>query len=963
MTVMAHANRGWSRIEAEARHAFSGEGRFPLPAYSELMPPPWVGIKPYQPHRRSAAATAMATAEDALDITEYEQAQELGPGLGQVAARVLVELRRLESGKGHGLPRAFLEENAAWPAELAEAAARGRLAERDLAIALPLALSRTQDDKGNVRWTLFGGSHDGAAAAFWGSFGDEDADGCAQVLEFLSGGRVTSLAQVRVLAEATEVPAFLRPLLLDETAPLPAGMTTLLTFRPWATLPPSVRQAGLDGSLRVLPTPSSLVFAEHPRYRKLAASLPRASQIALLHLFPHVEGGYALRIPQSGWLDEVDPGQQSSATHGERVVQKIARTHRWQRSARDHQPGGDGAFTDPVSVVLFSTNPEDLGLYGKPMARNAQIWRDSYELLLDGPRASAIEIERAARILDAGGRFGFRFLFPPMRAGRRELFWHLPLIARLPAGAAEPQVMAADAPQGYVSAEPLPEDSHLETIHLLPRLLRRPGHLEAATSFEREPGRERHETCNNLRRLLEARAYLRAPLDPMLARALLRAAREVEVEDWRKRLPEIASERAGGERAAAVVAELLGAEIPAGAPLTLDQSATRAFEEQIWRTIAELSAGDLPMRDNADTVVVNRDKSGGPAARAVGLRLGHHRDLERAGDLLHARHRALIEKHGMTGRARVVDHAFRWRTEFDMAWSEAWVRNQLRQTNERNVVVMIPGRERGEAVIMGDHYDTAYMEDVYEPERGGDGLRAAAAGADDNASATSALLAAADLLLPLARAGKLRRDVWLVHLTGEEFPSDCMGARALARALVEGNLRFAAEDGTIVDVSQVRAAGVFVLDMIGHNHSRDRDVFQIASGEGAASARLAQAAHLANRRWNEIAALRNATPERAGRVRAERREDGKQVPPPFAHLPLRGEIRTEWEPRSALYNTDGQIFSDVGVPVVLFMENYDISRTGYHDSHDTVENIDLDYASALSAICIETIARAAQSRE
>jgi hypothetical protein len=310
----------------------------------------------------------------------------------------------------------------------------------------------------------------------------------------------------------------------------------------------------------------------------------------------------------------------------------------------------------------------------------------------------------------------------------------------------------------------------------------------------------------------------------------------------------------------------------------------------------------------------------------------------------------------MTGRAVVPDHAFRWQTEFDMSWSDAWVKNQLRQAQERNVVVMIPGRERGEAVIMADHYDTAYMEDVYEADRGGDGLRAAAAGADDNASATSALLAAADLLLPLSRAGKLRRDVWLVHLTGEEFPSDCLGARALARALVERNLRFAAEDGAIVDVSRVRAEGVFVLDMIGHNNPRDRDVFQIASGEGAGSARLAQAAHLANRRWNALVDERNLLPDRAGLGRAERREDGKHVPPPFAHLPLRGEIRTEWEPRSALYNTDGQIFSDVGVPVVLFMENYDISRSGYHDTHDTMKNIDLDYAAALTAIAIEAVA-------
>ena len=61
---------------------------------------------------------------------------------------------------------------------------------------------------------------------------------------------------------------------------------------------------------------------------------------------------------------------------------------------------------------------------------------------------------------------------------------------------------------------------------------------------------------------------------------------------------------------------------------------------------------------------------------------------------------------------------------------------------------------------------------------------------------------------------------------------------------------------------------------------------------------------------------------------------------------LHGEVRPPYDPRSTLYNTDGQIFSDAGVPVVLFMENYDINRTGYHDTHDTMANIDLDYGAA-----------------
>ncbi len=86
------------------------------------------------------------------------------------------------------------------------------------------------------------------------------------------------------------------------------------------------------------------------------------------------------------------------------------------------------------------------------------------------------------------------------------------------------------------------------------------------------------------------------------------------------------------------------------------------------------------------------------------------------------------------------------------------------------------------------------------------------------------------------------------------------------------------------------------------------------------------------------------------------------MPAAAAHLQLDGEIRPPLDPRSTLYNTDGQIFSDAGVPVVLFMENYDINRKGYHDTHDTLENIDLDYGSAVAAIAIESVARAASQK-
>ena len=76
---------------------------------------------------------------------------------------------------------------------------------------------------------------------------------------------------------------------------------------------------------------------------------------------------------------------------------------------------------------------------------------------------------------------------------------------------------------------------------------------------------------------------------------------------------------------------------------------------------------------------------------------------------------------------------------------------------------------------------------------------------------------------------------------------------------------------------------------------------------------------------------------------------------------LEGEVRTSDDPRSSLFNTDGQVFSDAGVPVVLFMEDYDINRSGYHDTRDTMDDIDLDYGAAVAAVAIEAAARAAEA--
>lgn len=891
----------WSLIEGQARAAWRGEDQFPLRAYSELMPAQFVDWKPCARGRGRGVATL-----GAREIDEYEWALALVPGFDGIAAHVLAELGTLMRGAPHTLSDALLDGNPAWPAELAQAARDGKLADEPLVIALALALSRTHDDKGNDRWTLFGASHAGATLALEGL--DE-----AALVRWAGGTRWAH-------ADAASL----------------AGIDTIVTLTPFAELPAAIRAAYLARAIRIVPTPASLVFFHDPRCRALADELPRAAQLPLLPLFPSCEDRDAIRIPQSGWLYGDAPADGHDRDH---VESYIARTHRWQHST--HDAGlPEPAMYEKVSTALFSADPDVIGLYGKPMARNAQIWTEDYRLLLDGPTADAAAIARAERAVRAGRWFGYRLYFPPMRAGLRELFWHVPVIAKH--GERFP-----GTPVGVVTAEL----AGSAPIHLVPERLARPAHVAAAALEPLpdpllDPVPDRHTSIHNAHKLLAVRDLLGEPLDPSFARSLLRLPRHASLDDYlRDAIPE--------------VRRCVGRAGEPGAPVVLDRLGDRAFQEHVWYTIACLAEGAFRQKGNADGIAVNRGKTGGPAARAARVYVTERRDLDALGNFLHDRYRMLIAAHGMTGRAEVVDHVFRWRTDFAFPWMAGWAKNQT-TPSERNIVMMIPGNDRGQAVIMADHYDTAYMEDCYYAVHGGDGLRAPAVGADDNHSATTALLLAAEHLLPLSRAGKLARDVWLVHLTGEEFPADSLGARAICQALVEQRLAFTAEDGARRDVSHVEIAGVYVLDMIGHNVDRDRDVFQIAPGEGAAAMRLAWRAQRANQRWNRAAAAWNA--QRTGRARAERMPDGTTPPPPFAHLVLDGEVRIGWEPQSTLYNTDGQVFSDLGVPVVLFMENYDSSRVGYHDTLDTMANIDLDYCAAMIAIAIESVADAAGAR-
>jgi Peptidase family M28 len=478
-------------------------------------------------------------------------------------------------------------------------------------------------------------------------------------------------------------------------------------------------------------------------------------------------------------------------------------------------------------------------------------------------------------------------------------------------------------------------------------LLHRPL-LSAAMAMS---GRDATATMRNVHRLFEAFQLSGGkPLRRSLARQLLALPHGLTLDAW---LDNPKNKPLAADLGSMIATEIapLPAKAKAEPPqaLTYSQTARRSFEVAYWKTISDLSEGTLLNKNNADCVL-----------DAVTQRLlpYHDRHLENLGDFLLAYYDRKIVAAGLTGKALAGEVPFRWRTDFDFSWMGGWCKNQ-NASAERDILVVIPGRDRSQAVIMADHYDTAYMVDKFDPDWGGCGARIAACGADDNHSATAAMMLAAPIFLQMSRRGQLNCDIWLVHLTGEEFPADCLGARALTQRLVGRTLKLHLPGGKTKDLSKTTVGGLYVSDMIAHNNDRERDIFQISPGNDAASFRLARHAHVANEIWNASVPHWNRNPERAGRPPGRRSPHGGAIPEVAPFLAPSGQVRLASDPRSTLYNTDGQIFSDAGVPCVLFMENYDINRTGYHDTHDTMENIDLDYGSAVCAITIEAVARAA----
>jgi hypothetical protein len=895
---------GW-RALVRADGVFRAEGRFPIAAYSEFMPPPRIGIKP-----SGAFEYESPLLEDdpwGWRITVKEQERELRPGLPLIGRQIVEHVMALaRTGRTRQTGYYHFKANPYWPEML-----HGHVPADERHVFLsPIALSKTQDDKGRIRWTLFGASGDGPARAFWRSFfrGPEREvpeaialDNIRKILRAVYGqpGRLRDLKafgfRIRPAGHLPDrpqwdegpLPTWTRPLLMDESDS--SSCRYLLTFTPFALLPEPLQRAYLLGKLHLLPSPAGMAFWGSPLLHTLGSSLPFADQILLQRAVARHEGK-GIRVPQSGWLHHARPGHAEHDTGLGALQNTVRRTHRWQHVLRTDDDT-EFAREDSVHTALFSTHPDDVRLYGKPMARNAQIWSSQFDAVLHGPAAGRAEIEAATKAMEEGGSFGYRFFYPPMQVGKHTVFWHRPLVAYWDGRQQAPRVMECGLNGCLVAAAA----NGTDRVELWPRM--------------------------------EAVGDPPPSVAPLSRRA---------------------TSPPGG--AAKHAARKDKQNI-----LTFGQTATRAFEVRYWKTIAELAEGRYLNKNSGDCV---RDC-------VTQRRLPHpNSDLDPLAEHLLRHYDRLITRATMSGRAMTGDLPFRWQTDFEFPWMGGWLDNQQGHRRERDVITIIPGQNGGEAVIMADHFDTAYMEDIYGERPGikGDGARVAAAGADDNHSATATLMLGARNFLDLSRRGLLDCDIWLVHLTGEEFPADCLGARALTERIIEGGLRLRAMDGREHDLSQAKMRGVFVLDMVAHNNDHVPDIFQIAPGTTGQSLWLSQIAAEAAHDWATLAAERNGKTPRKNLGRGRRSPDGCTLPAMAKHLAPAGEVRLHDNPKSTLYNTDGQIFSDAGLPVVLFMENYDINREGYHDTHDTMANIDLDYGAAVAAIAIETVARTASAR-
>ena len=322
---------------------------------------------------------------------------------------------------------------------------------------LPLALSRTQDDKGRVRWTLFGGSEQGPAAAFWRGLLPRPAAGTAArvVARTSSAGcwppptalTPDELADLRRAGFRVSAGPARRSCPPGDEGPLPAGpppiagstgdrsaaSATCLLSAPSSIACPGGPRAYLDGrsAPAALPRqPGLLRGAAVSRSSSANCRWPCRSRSCIRCTGTRPRGASAFRS-RAGCTRPPRADRRRTKTTARSATPSAAPTAgSGSTGTRTRWPST--ASEDKLTHVLLSTAADDVGLYGKPMARNAQIWTHEYQLAAG--RAAGRRRRTWPAPPTAGRRAGCSATacsIRPMRVGRHEVYWHRPLVAYL----------------------------------------------------------------------------------------------------------------------------------------------------------------------------------------------------------------------------------------------------------------------------------------------------------------------------------------------------------------------------------------------------------------------------------------------------------------------------------------------------------------------------------------------------
>ena len=204
-----------------------------------------------------------------------------------------------------------------------------------------------------------------------------------------------------------------------------------------------------------------------------------------------------LRVTQSGWLHEPHPDNINYIVNENLIQETYQRTHRWERVQRYQDELNEVAHKIKLIKALFSTEPDAMGLYNKPLACNSQLWTRKFDLLLNGPKAGRRKLVEAEKTLSEGGLFGYRFFYPPMRVGVHDMYLHRPLIAFLPSMSDKVQIRS-ESLYGYLTGYSDNDKDMSHPVELWPRMQKREFYLSALHDFNTQHDHFAHQTALNI---------------------------------------------------------------------------------------------------------------------------------------------------------------------------------------------------------------------------------------------------------------------------------------------------------------------------------------------------------------------------------------------------------------------------------------------------------------------------------